>query len=50
MENVVSAKRLLNTRLSRKEVEESDPENMRLVARFDAAVWKAIQGGTEYNG
>lgn len=49
IENVARATHVYNTRLSIKRVEDSDPENLRLVARFDAAVWKAVQRGMEYS-
>ena len=49
IENVARATHVFNTRLSLRSVEESDPENVRLVERMDKAVWSAIQRGMEYS-
>jgi hypothetical protein len=49
IDNVPRSKRIFNMRLARRDIEEADLENIRVTARFDAAIWKAIQNGTDYN-
>lgn len=49
IQNTRRARHVYNTRLAEERVEASDPLNVALTKRFDDAVWKAIEGGTDYH-
>lgn len=49
IQNVPRAKNVYNTRIARKEIEESVPENVNVIDGFDAAVWRAMRDGTNYH-
>lgn len=49
IQNVPRAKNVFNTRIARKDIEESVPENVSVIDGFDAAVWNALKDGTNYN-
>jgi hypothetical protein len=49
IQNVPRTKSVFNTRIARKAIEDSIPENVTVIDEFDEVVSKAIENGTNYN-